>query len=312
MADVISSSTKADLIKKATGFSVPDEKTTYTAEVAIQKNVLLIGKSGGGKSTLFEVLKKPLYVTTSETTLFAGARLKAEYAPLVVRNGEGKAYSINVIDTPGLFEVRSNPAEKRSNRQIFELMESCLREKVTTISAVFLVIPVSHVFTEEDLETLNQVSSFLGDGFKKNTMIVFSQADTYQLDALQGRISEFLSSPVSLPFINFCQGGIYFTGAVSGESVSEYGEAYETKAKKKVICLRQHLIDAVIACSDVHLPEKFWPGPSAEPVKPDTPTGKPDKPTAAEKPSTDSPAKGGSTASKKTIPVPDKKKTDKS
>jgi len=301
MSDSISSGVKADLIKRATGFSVPDEKNAYHAEVAVQKNVLLIGKSGGGKSTLFEVLKKPLYVTTSETTLFAGARLRPEYAPLVVRNAEGKAYSINVIDTPGLFEVRSNPGEKRSNEQIFKLMESCLREKVTTISAVFLVIPVSHVFTEEDLETLNQVSAFLGDGFKKNTMIVFSQADTYQLEALQGRISEFLSSPVSIPFVNFCQGGIFFTGAVSGESASEYGEAYETKAKKKVICLRQHLIDAVIACTDVPLPASFWPPRTEEKVAP-----------AAEKPAstTDSPAKAAS-GTKKTVPVPAEKKKDK-
>jgi len=220
--------------------------------------VLLLGKSGGGKTTFFEVLKNPNFTTTKEGSLFAGKKLGCTYTPLLIRNSQGKAYSINVIDTPGLFEVRVAANEKRSNEQIFKLVEECLRENVTTIAAIFLLYPVTSVLNEEDLETLSAISSFLGDSFRKNTMLLFTQADTYQLETLKSRVTEFLSSPISAPFVEFCQGGIYFAGSIAGEMVAEYGDVYQQKAKVKVGCLRQHLIDAIVSCPNVALPASFW------------------------------------------------------
>jgi len=183
-----------------------------------------------------------------------------------VRNSAGKAFYINIIDTPGLFEVRSASGEKRTNEQILKLVESALRAHVTSISAIFLLFPVTNVFNEEALETLSVVSAFLGESFNKNSVLLFTKADTFQLETLQSRVSEFLSSKVSHPFVEFCQGGIYFTGAAAGEMVAEYGEVYDRKAKHKVACLRQYLIDAIVGFDDVPLPPSFWPPRIEKPV----------------------------------------------
>jgi len=40
------------------------------------------------------------------------------------------------------------------------------------------------------------------------------------------------------------------------------------KAKHKVTCLRQYLIDAIVACDDVHLPPAFWPPKIEKPPPP--------------------------------------------
>jgi len=258
----------SDLVQKAVNFPSPTDTPVYHAEVAIQKNVLLLGKSGGGKTTFFEVLKNPHFTTQTGGTLFASERMTTQYTPLIVRNGDGKAYSFNVIDSPGLFEVRSAAGEKRSNEQILKIVESCLRNHVTSISAVFILFPITSVLNEEDLETLTVISAFLGDDFKKNTILLFTKGDTFQLETLQSKVASFLASPISAPFVDFCQGGIYFTGAVAGEMVAEYGEVYEKKAKHKVTCLRQYLIDAIVACDDVHLPPAFWPPKIEKPPPP--------------------------------------------
>jgi len=242
---------------KAISFPEVDEKTLYESEVAIQKNLLLLGKSGSGKTTLFEVLKNPKYVTPTNQSLFAGVRLDPEYTPLVVRNQCGKAYSLNVIDTPGLFEVRANVKEKRSNTQIFSLIEDCLRENLTKISSIFILVPATSVLNEEDLEMLRLVKEFLGESFTKNTFLVFTKSDMFKLETLKVKISEFLDSAISQPFIEFCQGGIFFSGAVSGELAGEYGEAYEQKTKEKVCCLRQYLIDGIVGTEDRKLPSQF-------------------------------------------------------
>lgn len=120
-------------------------------------------------------------MTSREGTLFAGSRLGCQYVPLVVKNGTGKALSLNIIDAPGLFEVRSAAKEKRTNEQIFKLVEDSVKAHFTSISAIFLCVPLTGVLNEEDLETLNNVAAFLGDGFKKNTILLFTKADTFQL-----------------------------------------------------------------------------------------------------------------------------------
>jgi len=146
----------------------------------------------------------------------------------------------------------------------------------------------------------------LGDGFKKNTILLFTKADTFQLDSLQGKVAEFLESGNAVPYVNFCQGGIYFTGAVAGELASEYGEMYETKTKHKVSCLRQHIIDAIVGCPDVPLPAAFWTKPEPTPAAPE----KAAKPEPAAKPERPEPGSLNSTPSRNSL-TPNKKEPTK-
>jgi len=62
--------TNEEIIKNATSFPFPEENILYHSQVAIQKNVLLVGKSGVGKTTLFEVLKDVNHKTSSTYSFF--------------------------------------------------------------------------------------------------------------------------------------------------------------------------------------------------------------------------------------------------
>jgi len=101
--------------------------------------------------------------------LFAGTK-DSTYASLVFHNVTGKTYSINVIDTPGLFEVRSSiDGPKRSNEEILTNISIRVREEVTCLSAVFLMFPLTTVLNSEDLQTLEVIKEYLGtsDHIKK-------------------------------------------------------------------------------------------------------------------------------------------------
>jgi len=156
------------ITKKALDLPDPHNKV-FDSKVAIQKNVLLIGKSGVGKTTCFEVLKDACYCTPRGQSLFAGTK-DSTYASLVFHNVTGKTYSINVIDTPGLFEVRSSiDGPKRSNEEILTNISIRVREEVTCLSAVFLMFPLTTVLNSEDLQTLEVIKEYLGtsDHIKK-------------------------------------------------------------------------------------------------------------------------------------------------
>jgi len=144
--------------------------------------------------------------------------------------------------------------------------------------------------------------------------MLFTKADTFQLETLQSRVSEFLGSQISHPFVDFCQGGIYFTGAAAGEMVAEYGQVYEKKAKHKVACLRQYLIDAIVGFDDVPLPTSFWPPkvdkpiPAPEPAKKEPPAdivSSPSKTSLSKPPATpSSKVKSSKNEEKKEPPKP--------
>jgi GTPase SAR1 family protein len=252
-----------DLIKAATNFPVPDDSMLYQTEVAVQKNVLIVGKAGVGKTTLFEVLKNPGHKTSTSYSFFASGPKEASYTPLVVRNGSGKAYSINVIDTPGICEIRATMAERSSNEQIMKIIQDCVNDKVTHLSAVFLLVPIG-IINEEDIQVLNTMKTLLGDAFKRNTMLVFTHAEQHQLTTLTDRLKEFLSSEISLPFLEFCQGGVHFSGALNGELCQELGHDYENKVKTKVICLRQNILESIVNSSDVKVDFNTSSTPVAE------------------------------------------------
>ena len=57
-------------------------------------------------------------------------------------------------------------------------------------------------------------------------------------------------------------------GAISGESVLEYGEMYASKVKRKVVCLRQCLIDAILASEPVPISKFAISGNKGDDVVP--------------------------------------------
>jgi len=244
---------KEDIVKNATRLPFPEENALYHSEVAVQKNVLLVGKAGSGKTTLLEVIKDVNYKTSTAFSFFSSGSKDPQYLPLVVRNSSGRAYSLNFIDTPGIFEVRNSVKDTRPNEAIAKSILDCVTYSVTSLSAVLFVLPLNLVINEEDIMALTVLKSMLGDAFRKNTYLVLSHADCHQLTTLNERITEFLSSELSLPFLDFCRGGVHFTGATDGELSVELGKNYENIAKSKVTCLRQNLLEAIISKEDIKL-----------------------------------------------------------
>lgn len=81
--------------------------------------------------------------TPDSFSIFAGT-IEPKYTPFqLVRKGEDgnkTMYTVNIIDTPGLFEVFSMASEmkSRTDEEIMKMVQTCLNNDVTKLNALVL------------------------------------------------------------------------------------------------------------------------------------------------------------------------------
>ena len=97
-----------------------------------QRNVIFLGKTRSGKTTAVGVMKDPCYVPETYS-LFSGT-VNTKFQSFSIkdcRTGSVKQYTINIIDTPGVFEVKEKDKqhERRDDDEIVGVITDCLRNE---------------------------------------------------------------------------------------------------------------------------------------------------------------------------------------
>jgi len=128
------------------------------------RNILFCGASRSGKSTIFRILQNPCYCP-KQITIFAETKF-TNFKTFSLRDkiqGTVHNFVINLIDTPGTFEVRANQEEfkKRSNDEISELIIDCINHEVTYINLLCLVLKATK-FSESEMDSIDLFLDLFG------------------------------------------------------------------------------------------------------------------------------------------------------
>lgn len=258
-----------------------DLKNPIRLKHATNRNIIFIGKSRSGKSTAVEILKNP-FRFVRPTSIFAGTK-KPSVSPFTVEvpisifstdpaadeNTQSKtnfpkdidrtlvtskglaSFNINIIDTPGLFEVVRSDAKARDIETLETMILQCMKAEITKIHCIFFVIAYNGTVNRHDLEALDNFLT-LFSGAREFLHILVTKCEGLNDDEKELIKEEICDVPQFKALIEGCSSKpkFFFTGACSRANYDGGYEDVVSYEMKEVLAMRKALFHQIFMGSN--------------------------------------------------------------
>ena len=191
--------------------------TDYELVTADTRNILFVGRSRTGKSTLIKVLQDKNY-SPPLVDLMRGT-VDVEVTSFTMRSDKyDNNLHFNILDTPGLFEVTSSLDDRRTNEVILDLIKKCVDREITKINHVYFVMSIESGLNPQDIKAFDLFSQ-LFIGMEDKLSIILSRAQTVMPENYNHFIEQFKTIPELKKIYDIVQGRIFFAGAAQNNSM---------------------------------------------------------------------------------------------
>jgi len=112
-------------------------------------NVLILGKTGVGKSTLFNCMRDPTIDAFKQSVISQTKETVLQPFTVNIKNSN---VTINLIDTPGLRE--SGLEVCRSDSVITQAIIECIEKEITKLHVLLICVSTNERFTHDDYKTI--------------------------------------------------------------------------------------------------------------------------------------------------------------
>ncbi|CAF1298839.1 unnamed protein product [Rotaria sordida] len=121
-----------------------------------------------GKTTLFKVLTDPEYVNP-ESKIHSSPKTASYNTNSIHSQLDNRSYQLNIIDTPGLREIKNEKDKESNDTTIVDVIRQCLVGHIRKISCICLVFSTN--IHQDDLNAFETLKAFLGEEMSMRTMM---------------------------------------------------------------------------------------------------------------------------------------------
>ena len=224
-----------------------------------RRNVLVIGKTGAGKSTVAnKIIGKNVF--TVGRSVESSTSVNSHYDVLVVDQRNRKEYAIRMIDTIGFEDTGNENRTRTSNKEIIESVKDYFQTHTPEGLHLIIFVYRKGRFTLEEKKVFEFIIEKFEANIKPLSALVITYCDNETDEARQQVISNFRENPLTRGIANLMGKGIYAVGFADLENTLPlFRPLYMELSDKYVTTLRQ----LVYSCERIHLAEEiaseiFW------------------------------------------------------
>ena len=210
------------------------------AEKVTKRNIIILGKTGCGKSTLANKILNAERFHISSAVSSDTAEIQSETNTVKI---EGELYQITVTDTVGFFDTTQR--QKRFNNEIMKNIISELTKVAPYGLNLIIFVFKNGRFTLEERESFEIITQHFQSLIEKASMLVITNCGKNR-DSREKAITDFKYNRFTKPFADMMQKGIC---TVDFPDISEYDEEIAAVYRPR-IQTDQAALHKVIATAD--------------------------------------------------------------
>eukprot|EP00808_Paulinella_micropora_P027390 g52026.t1 len=190
--------------------------------------ILIVGPSGTGKTTFLETLENIHYR--------AEAKIKSEtlevYTNQKLFRIAEQYCCVQFIDTPGF-----GNSGGRSNFELEKLILKFVKNNVRQLNMVLVCVPVGKRITKGQARDVLECMNFLGPELREITAILATHSEGKTAESKQAWFKEVEEENHTKRMIQFCQGGLFFTGMNANDNPIQQAafEKFQQKSISRII-----------------------------------------------------------------------------
>ena len=200
-----------------------DEGKFQTTKVE-QRNILLIGHSCAGKSTIKSLLLDPTAVPDEQSLKSSTKNQLFESFHIDDNN-----MVLNIVDIPDLFERGTGKINVRDNETILRTIGICANRELTNFHAICFCVAITVGINQEDIESFKLLINFFGEGISENSCLIITQCESKDEKQRAKISSEFKNDTYFQEIAPFFKLGIFFSGSLNRDDFGKgnYGSLYD-------------------------------------------------------------------------------------
>lgn len=219
------------------------------------RNILLCGRTRSGKTTTMGILKDPCF-SPQGCSIFSETH-NPKFQTFAINNKAEtvvQKFTINIIDTPGLFEVKDkdNIDTERTNEVIAQTITKCLENEITNIHCIILFLTFEAGINRDDIAAMKLFLEMFG-GCGVSVALCVTHADKHNDTWRKSIREQLLQHPELSELVKQESMQILFMGCVDTKDRTYFDEDTLKDDYLSVYEMRKEMLELVFAAREKKL-----------------------------------------------------------